>query len=416
MFFRIKNATTLLLAATTTLSSVLQSSAESSCKLSDSEPCSIDLLKPSEDDGSVIIFPGGNSRCAFDNYVDLKTAYSSNSTFLFQVFPNKEMDKSKLMIFFQGGGACVDQETCTFGLQCSLADEATFRTAATLSSAGILDRSLSDNMFNDWNIVFIPYCTGDLHLGNRVATPYESGKESKLGNTQCLGLNYPMHMNGYNNTIAVLNWALENYPDVENFIVGGESSGSIAAQAYSAKIAEMWDIDHEETSFSVLADSYVGFVPDEKPAAKLLITYGACSNNFELSDDIVAACEAGTVTTVEVVTSLLKAQPESHWFFINSKGDTIQRYFYALVEEGIRDFSFPDLISEEVFFSNISTILNSYRDVSSQITTFFVESSVHVFLYDSNYTNVESDEHLLLGDVLNEWLVMSSDLDSHLHA
>lgn len=413
MVFRSVNAATFLLAATATLISVPQSLAGSSCKLSDSESCSVDSLEPSNIDGSVIIYPGGNTRCAFDDYADSKTGFSSNSTFFFQVFPNADSEKSKLMLFFQGGGACVDENTCAFGSQCSLADEATFRTAATASSAGILDRSLPDNMFKDWNIVFIPYCTGDLHLGNRIAMPYESGNEALLGNTQCLGLNYPMHMNGYNNTMAVLEWAHENFPEVEHVIVGGESSGSLGAQAYSAKIAEMWEIDHEETSFSVLADSYVGVLPNDKPAAKLLNTYGACSNNFDLSEDIMEACEAGTATTVELVSALLKAQPESHWLFINSKGDMIQRYFYALVKDGIRDFSFPNLISEEVFFSNMSTILNSYRDVSSQISTFYVEDTVHVYLYDSNFTSLKSDEGLTLGDVINEWLATSSDLDSH---
>ncbi|EEY66005.1 uncharacterized protein PITG_22718 [Phytophthora infestans T30-4] len=412
MVFRLANAVTVLSAATS-LISVHQTAAESICTLSDSETCAVDSLTPSDDDGSVIIYPGGNTRCAFDDYTDSNTTFSTNSTYFFQAFPNGGSDKSKLMILFQGGGACADKGTCAFGLQCSLGASATFSTAATASSAGVLDRSLPDNMFKDWNIVFIPYCTGDIHIGNRVTAAYESGIEVLLGNSQRLGHDYAMHMNGYNNTMAVLDWALENYPDVDNLIVGGESAGSLGAQVHSAKIAEMWDVDAKGARFSVLADSYVGVVPEDHPAAELLVYYGACTNDFGLSEDIVAACEAGTATTIEMIDALLDAQPEGNWLFIDSKGDKTQRYFYALVEEGILGYPFSDLISEADFFSNMSTILDSYRKVSSRITTFYVEGTKHVFLADSNFTRYKSDEGLLLGDVINEWLISNSSLNSN---
>ncbi|GMF12599.1 unnamed protein product [Phytophthora lilii] len=409
MVCRLLNTAALLVATTI----IRQATAESICTLSDSETCAVENLSVSDDDGSVLIYPGGNTRCAFDDYQDSVTTFSTNSTYFFQVFLNSNLDKSKLMIFFQGGGACADKDTCAFGLQCSLGASATFSTAATASSSGVLDRSLEDNMFKDWNVVFIPYCTGDIHIGNRVTAAYESGIETLLGNSQCLGLDYAMHMNGYNNTMAVLDWARENYPDVEDLIVGGESAGSLGAQVHSARIAEMWDVDAKGTRFSVLADSYVGVVPQDDPAAELLVYYGACTNDFGLSEDTVAACEAGTATTIEMIEALLQAQTDGNWLFINSKGDLTQRYFYALVDEGILGYPFSDLISEEVFYANMSTILDAYQTVSSRITTFYVEGTKHVFLADANFTSYESDEGLLLGDVINAWLVTNSSLNSN---
>ncbi|RLN87638.1 hypothetical protein BBJ28_00001118 [Nothophytophthora sp. Chile5] len=396
---RLTTAASLLLAATAILAPA--TTADSICTLSDSETCAVESLTPSEDDGSVLIYPGGDTRCAFDDYQDTVTTYSANSTYFFQVFPNEELDKSKLMIFFQGGGACADQDTCAFGLQCSLGASATFTTVATSSSAGVLNRSLESNMFKDWNIVFIPYCTGDIHIGNRVTAAYESGIEVLLGNKQCLGLDYAMHMNGYNNTMAVLNWALENYPDVDNLIVGGESAGSLGAQVHSTHIAEMWDVEAKGARFSVLADSYVGVVPDDHPAATLLDYYGACGNDFGLSGDIVAACEAETATTVEMIEVLLETEPQGNWLFINSKGDQTQRYFYALVDEGILGYPFSDLISVDDFYGNMSAILDAYQTVSTRITTFYVEGTQHVFLADSTFASYESDEGLILGDVIN---------------
>eukprot|EP00644_Phytophthora_capsici_P009937 jgi/Phyca11/119684/e_gw1.39.235.1 len=361
----LKTASILLVAA-----SVLpQTTAQSTCTLGDSEPCAVESFSTLSDDGSVLVYPGGHTRCAFDNYKDPVTNFTTNSTYFFQVFPNTNHDKSKLLLFFQGGGGCTDNNTCAFGLECSLAENALFTTVATVRGAGVIDRFMVDNMFKDWNVVFVPYCTGDVHVGNRVLPPFESGIEQQLGNPQCLGKDFSMHMNGYNNSKAALDWALENFPQVEHLVVGGASAGSLGAQLLSARIADMWDVEAKGTQFSVMADSYVGVFPK-----------------------------------IELVEALIRDKPEGKWLFINSKGDTVQRYYYALVEEGIQGYPFPNLMSEEDLYRNMSAILDAYQTVSPHISRFFVEGDHHVFLMDRNFTSYRSDEGLLLGDVINEWL------------
>ncbi|ETP46748.1 hypothetical protein F442_07104 [Phytophthora nicotianae P10297] len=402
-----------LLAAMAFLSLVPRTTSESICTLSDSEACAVHTLTPSDDDGSVLIYPGGNTLCAFDDYTDSETTFSTNSTYFFQVFPNSGSNKSKLMIFFQGGGACTDEETCSFGLQCSLGASATLTTVATSSSAGILNRSISDNMFKDWNIVFVPYCTGDVHAGNRILEPYESNVAELLGEPQCLGLNYTMYLNGYNNTQSALDWALENYPDVDNLVVGGESAGSLGAQLHSAHIAELWGVNSKGTRFSVIADSYVGAVPANHTGSQSLHFTGVCDVNLGMPATVVADCDAEMAITIEMTESLIEDVPQGNWLFINSKGDLTQRYFYALLEEGIEGYPFTDLVSEQDFYADMSVILDAYQSISTRITTFYVEGTKHVFLADTNFTSYQSDEGLLLGDVLNAWLVSDSSLNSN---
>ncbi|EEY66004.1 carbohydrate esterase, putative [Phytophthora infestans T30-4] len=386
-----KSVASTLLVATAFIASIPQIKAESICTLSDSEMCAVDTLTPSDDDGSVLIYPGGNTRCAFDDYTDSATTFSTNSTYFFQVFPNGGSDKSKLMIFFQGGGACTDEDTCSFGLQCSLGASATLSTVATSSSAGVLNHSISDNTFKDWNIVFVPYCTGDVHAGNRILEPYESSIAEALGEPQCLGLNYTMYLNGYNNTQAALDWALENYPDVENLIVGGESAGSLGAQLHSAHIAELWSVSAKGTRFSVIADSYVGAVPANHTGSQSLHFTGVCDVNLGMPATVMAKCDAETATT----------------------GDLTQRYFYALLEEDIEGYPLTDQVSEENFYADMSLILETYQSISARSTTFYVEGTKHVFLADMNFTTYESDEGLMLGDVLNAWLVSDSSLNTN---
>ncbi|MET0403285.1 MAG: pectin acetylesterase-family hydrolase [Cystobacter sp.] len=81
-------------------------------------------------------------------------------------------DSKNLLIFFNGGGACWDSATC-LELNVSLHGPYTKtqfdRQVAGLSRGSIFDRELANSPYKDWNHFFIPYCTGDLHIGNAEA-------------------------------------------------------------------------------------------------------------------------------------------------------------------------------------------------------------------------------------------------------
>ncbi|KAG3119654.1 hypothetical protein PI124_g2185 [Phytophthora idaei] len=358
---------TILLVVASVLASATRATAESICTLSDSDACAVESFPSLSDDGSVLVYPGGNTRCAFDNYQDSVTGFTTNSTYFFQVFPNTNHDKSRLLIFFQGGGGCTENKTCAFGLECSLAENALFTTVATVRGAGVIDRFMLDNMFKEWNVVFVPYCTGDVHVGNRVLPAFESGLEQQLGNPQCLGKDFPI-----------------------------------------ARIADMWDVDAKGTQFSVMADSYVGVLPAKHPVPELVDYFGGCKSGLVFPSDIAAVCNTENATTIDLVEALIDDKPEAKWLFINSKGDTVQRYYYTLVDEGIEGYPFPNLMSEDDLYRNMSVILDAYQAKSPRITTFYVEGDHHVFLMDKNFTSYRSDEGLLLGDVINEWLASNS--------
>lgn len=190
------------------------------------------------------------------------------------------------------------------------------------------------------------------------------------------------------------------------------SAGSLGAQLHSAHIAELWDVSAKGTRFSVIADSYVGAVPANHTGSESLHFTGVCDVNLGMPANVIADCDAETATTTEMTESLIEAEPQGNWLFINSKGDLTQRYFYALLEEGIEGYPFTDLVSEDDFYTDMSAILDAYQSISSRITTFYVEGTKHVFLADTNFTSYESDEGLLLGDVINAWLVSNSSLNS----
>ncbi|GMF14812.1 unnamed protein product [Phytophthora fragariaefolia] len=379
------------------------------CVMSDSNTCALDSLTTSELDSSAVIYPGGDTRCAFDDFSNSSVDFSTNATYFFQVFPAES--KKKLMLYFQGGGACIDDLTCAFGLQCMYE---TFSPNARPLSTGILNRSNDENLFNDYNIVHLPYCTGDLHIGSHVETIADSALYSLLDMPECLGHNMTLHQVGYNNTKAVLDWAVENFPDPEEIIISGSSAGALAAQALSALVADTWQVEENNIRYSVLGDSYVGVLPSDYTAGKLISYYGTCDLDLKVTPKLWDQCEDNDLTVAEMMSFMIEDVSTAQWLFLNSMYDLTQRYFYELVAEGILGYPFTNVISGEDFYSNMTAIIDVYRNLSDQVSTFYVNSTQHVYFtvndYYHNATRTPGGQ--VLGDFLKEWLVTNSSLDA----
>ena len=86
---------------------------------------------------------------------------------------NPAADPTTLLIFLQGGGACWDGLTC-YGIQSAdhlSSGYGTDQFAAEsphLSQLILFNRSNARNPWHDANLVYVPYCTGDVHGGDRI--------------------------------------------------------------------------------------------------------------------------------------------------------------------------------------------------------------------------------------------------------
>lgn len=138
----------------------------------------------------------------------------------------------KLVIAFDGGGACWDPLTCLGSVVAgdSVYDPIINETPAVLDAAGGLGNRVNpDNPVADYFQVFIPYCTGDLHTGSRDTEYILPGFGS-----------WTIHHRGYDNVIAVLEWlsayysAAVGHPPKDVFVTGASAGGYGAFFAYPA--------------------------------------------------------------------------------------------------------------------------------------------------------------------------------------
>jgi hypothetical protein len=155
------------------------------------------------------------------------TVCSDGSPYSFYVHPGNYVQGKgpgkgrNLLIYFQGGGACWSGPTCNprVGLY-----RPNLKEVDPANERGIFDFNNAENPFRNYAIVFVPYCTGDVHLGNRTATYTEP--------------RLPLHHNGFNNAMAALRWTFANIPSPQSIFVAGGSAGAMASPFYAGRIAE----------------------------------------------------------------------------------------------------------------------------------------------------------------------------------
>jgi hypothetical protein len=157
---------------------------------------------------------------------------------------------NKLVVYYEGGGACWDNFTC--GGEPRLGIGPTFKQAAQPDEGpanfgtGFADLSNPDNPFRDWNIVYVPYCTGDVHWGD-ASVEHRSGNRFPV----------PIEHKGFVNAQVVEKWTREHFTDPEQVFVTGSSAGAYGAIVNSLSLIENV---YPEAEFSVLGDAGNGVI------------------------------------------------------------------------------------------------------------------------------------------------------------
>jgi Pectinacetylesterase len=196
-----------------------------------------DATPPDESDadpaGWERVVPGGDCQC-FDG-----------SEYNFWV---REASPDKVVLYLQSGGGCFDAETCD-------PETGNFRTSIEgPNTSGIFDFADERNPFADYSVVYVPYCTGDVHLGN-TTTQYAA--------------DLTIHHNGFVNGTAALDYLVDAFPAATQVVVVGESAGAIAAPLYAGLVSDRLP----EAKMTVLADG-AGSYPDEPRFNDILSGWG----------------------------------------------------------------------------------------------------------------------------------------------
>lgn len=160
----------------------------------------------------------------------------TNPSYAFLV---KRGSSSNLLINFMGGGACWSGANClgpsstiTYYPEVASLMPATLAVGNQVIDQGILNHNRSDNPFQTWNMVFVSYCSGDIHVGS-ADTVYADPQT---------GVQSVIHHHGVDNTLSVLSYLQAQFPEssVSRVFITGQSAGGYGAIFNYPLIKEMY--------------------------------------------------------------------------------------------------------------------------------------------------------------------------------
>jgi len=164
------------------------------------------------------------------HYVELPGAVCANGTPM-GIALNLDPTSDRLVLFLQGGGACWNTATCVIiGSAAHLRD--TLTESVVLSEARgaggfTLDRDDAENPYRDQNLVYVPYCTADVHVGD-AETTYRTPRTTMV-----------VQHRGAANTEMILARLAATFPALDRLTMIGESAGGygVAVNGFRGRLA-----------------------------------------------------------------------------------------------------------------------------------------------------------------------------------
>ncbi len=208
----------------------------------------------------------------------------------------------KMVIYLEGGGACFNIATCA---------QNPAKVPRQSHSGGILDRSKTDNPVADWNQVYVPYCTGDVHSGNNPSADVQSVGTQKFV--------------GYANMGIFLKRLASTFPATEQILLTGVSAGGFGAAANFGQTVRIFPA----AKVNLVDDS--GPLMREPPLAQCL--QEQWTTLWKLDTTVLAECGADCAGQADPLMAATK-----HWAkvksgqaqgLISATGDQTIRFFFG---------------------------------------------------------------------------------------
>ncbi len=222
-----------------------------------------------------------------------------------------------LVVFFDGGGACWDDVTCAIPRRRDAErDDDGFYKAELLPSdnpnrfGGIFDLADPRNPVRDWSIVYIPYCTGDVHSGSNTAHYTDPDT----------GARYEIEHRGADNFRVVLGWLKENFAQPGQILVAGSSAGAYGASTHYARIRAAFPRGRA----LMLGDAGQGVM------TQAFLDQRNASWRFVLPREVFGR-NARLTPETDVVARLAARYPNDRFAQYTTAHDITQSSFYALM-------------------------------------------------------------------------------------
>jgi hypothetical protein len=230
---------------------------------------------------------------------------------------------SDLVVFLQGGGACWDWVTC--GGAAPLVDKTAIggpfgptefaRDIFAKYPGSWIVRANLPAALRDATIVFVPYCTGDVHGGDRVTTyqPLLPG-----------GAPITWHHAGRANILAFLRRLGPTFPTPHRLVIAGSSGGGFGTLASYVTFRERWPA---AARAYLVDDSAPPLIGDAIPPS----TRAGWYTSWNLGAALDPFCPGCRTDMSQGLRELLARYPGDRMALVSHLQDAVIRGFYGTI-------------------------------------------------------------------------------------
>lgn len=274
---------------------------------------------------------------------------------------------SRLVLYFKGGGACFNPVTCGFTSPLMQ----TGPEAMQANPGGVLDFANDENPLLDANIIYMPYCTGDVHAG-------------VLGEQTIPDVEEPWNFVGHNNVLAALDRIVPTFSDPEQLVVLGTSAGGLGALFNFPFIRAGWP-----TTDTVMIDDSGVILPDAFLDPCLQTQMRERWGFSELLPDACDGCNPDNGGGLSTLLSYLPdTYPDVRFALIASNQDRILRLFYGYGNDAcMTGAGVPDLGVDR--YGEALWALHDER-LEGRVALFEIDSDIHTWSTKSDFYAAET--------------------------
>jgi len=331
-------------------------------------------------------------------------------------------NEEKLLIEVQGGGACWDSATCAersnllsmptlfdFFLGFSCTDIQTALDSPfgfELGITALCAQRIGNVNLSTYNTIFIPYCTQDIHIGDKIID-YNSSDNN--------GTQVVAHHGGHN-IMATLDWVIQNFPNLKYIDITGCSAGGTAMPFVYDLLNKHYNNNEERVSINVIMDSAVFLTPEPflrnyfgnwNPETMITMT-GIDFEQIQYDPDYAT----------KLTEHILQTGGDDQWGFVTHEKDPVSLKFWEAMG-GVGNF--------DDWWSEMSVSFEVWKESSDNFNTFLIPDAEEHCSFGFHYVletpgfkswasekweEVEVDDDIALGDdqssSLSNFLVISN--------
>ncbi|HMJ52254.1 MAG TPA: pectin acetylesterase-family hydrolase [Polyangiaceae bacterium] len=230
---------------------------------------------------------------------------------------------NRLLLYLEGGGACTslgfcDHNPANLSQVFAAGGETVLGSTFLLpglqqpGTAGIFDMTNAANPFKDWNQIYVPYCTGDVHFGNK-------------RDAMVTGVTALQQFVGYPNMQKFVARIVPTFAGIERVVLAGASAGGFGAGLDFGLVQDSF----ASVPVAILDDSGPPLSTKYLPSCLQKIWRDTWGMDASLPADCTECREADGSGLMNIVDYWRRKYPLARVALVESVHDEVIRLFFS---------------------------------------------------------------------------------------